>query len=126
LKIRLLCTSGTPSEGEIAAIARLALSGWCIAVRADFDAAGLRHVASILKAVPQALPWRMGAGDYTESVRDAIQEQGALEEVPDVLWDPGLSVTMRESGVAAYEESLLPVLLQDLRRGVLLLPGQLA
>jgi uncharacterized protein (TIGR02679 family) len=116
--IRLLCTSGTPSTSEIAAMGQLALMGWRIAVRADFDAAGLGHVATILEAVPHAVPWRMGVGDYVDSLRGAMKEEEVpLERVPDAQWDPELSKTMREKGFAAYEESLLPLLLEDLRRG---------
>jgi uncharacterized protein (TIGR02679 family) len=115
--IRLLCTSGTPSAIEIAAIARLAHQGWNVAVRADFDSAGLGHVAAILKAVPHSTPWRMGAGDYAESLRCAMSEGTVLEPIPDTPWDPQLSVTMRERGLAGYEESLLPLLLKDLQSG---------
>lgn len=119
--IRLLCTSGTPSAEEIAAIARLALQGWRIAVRADFDAAGLEHVAAILDKTPGAVPWRMSADDYAASLEHVIAEKVALERLPDTSWDPQLSVEMYERGVAAYEESLLPALLEDLRRGA---PGK--
>lgn len=115
--IRLLCTSGTPSAGEIAAIGRLAHNGWRIAVRADFDPAGLGHVAALLKGVPHASPWRMGADDYVGSVTSAMAEEETLERIPDTPWDPRLAVTMRAKGLAAYEEALLPLLLEDLRRG---------
>ncbi len=116
--VRLLCTIGTPSADEIAAIARLALQGWRIAVRADFDSAGLGHVAAILEKTPGAVPWRMGAKDYAESLQDVTADELALERIPDAPWDPQLSAVMRERGVAAYEESLLSALLEDLRRGV--------
>jgi uncharacterized protein (TIGR02679 family) len=115
--VRLLCTSGTPSAGEIAAIARLALVGWRIAVRADFDAAGLGHVAAVMAMVPEAVPWRMGCSDYLESLSHEMTDDAALERIPDAPWDRQLAAAMREKGVAAYEESLLPLLLEDLRRG---------
>jgi uncharacterized protein (TIGR02679 family) len=117
--IRLLCTSGTPAAQEIAAIGRLTHSGWRVAVRADFDAAGVGHVAAILKAVPDAVPWRMAAEDYLESLRhEQHQQVGPLERIPDAPWAPKLTASMRERRLAAYEESLLPLLLDDLRRGV--------
>lgn len=112
--VRLLCTSGTPAASEVAAIARLALTGWRIAVRADFDSAGLEHVATILRAVPGAAPWRMGVTDYVDSLQKAMQEEIRLERVPDVAWDPDLSNVMRAKGLAAYEEALLPLLLEDI------------
>jgi hypothetical protein len=37
LAVRLLCTVGTPSAVEAAAVGRLAAAGWNVAVRADFD-----------------------------------------------------------------------------------------
>jgi len=60
----------------------------------------------------------MGTNDYLDSIHDGIFNEAALEPIPDAPWDPELSATMRERGVAAYEESLLPFLLEDLRRGV--------
>lgn len=115
--VRLLCTSGTPSGTEVGAISQLAVLGWRVAVRADFDGAGLWHVATILKAVPDAVPWRMGVGDYVDSLQRAIHDVAPLDKVPDAPWAEELSMTMRERGFAAYEESLLPLLLEDMRRG---------
>lgn len=115
--VRLLCTSGTPAASEVAAIARLTLSGWRIAVRADFDSAGLDHVATILTAVPGASPWRMGVADYVDSLQKATQEEIRLQRISDAAWDPELSSVMREKGLAAYEEALLPLLLEDIAAG---------
>jgi uncharacterized protein (TIGR02679 family) len=116
-QIRLLCTSGTPSATEIAALARLAASGWPVAVRADFDQAGIGHVIAILQAVPRAVPWRMSAQDYTNSLQHMIIEGGALDGTPETPWDPELRTLMQTRGAVAYEEALLPLLLDDLRRG---------
>jgi uncharacterized protein (TIGR02679 family) len=118
--IRLLCTVGTPSALEIEAIARLADTGWQIAARADFDQAGLQHVASLLRGVPAARPWRMGAADYlaslaTEPADDRIRLRA--DTLPATPWDPALGLVMRERGVAAFEESLIDVLLADLIAG---------
>ncbi|MEV8612952.1 DUF2399 domain-containing protein [Amycolatopsis sp. NPDC051373] len=65
--IRLLCTVRTPSALEATVIAALADIGWQVAVRADFDVAGLAHVRMLLAACSRARPWRMGALDYTRS-----------------------------------------------------------
>jgi uncharacterized protein (TIGR02679 family) len=113
--IRLLCTVGTPSASEISAIGQLALSGWRVAVRADFDAAGIGNVAAVLRTVPQAIPWRMGVEDYINSLKEQTQEDVPLNGVPDTPWAPDLSHAMRERRVAAFEESLLTLLLEDLR-----------
>ncbi|MHB8875060.1 MAG: DUF2399 domain-containing protein [Myxococcaceae bacterium] len=117
--IRLLCTSGTPAAREIAAIARLADAGWNIAVRADFDEAGLAHVGALLDGVPAATPWRMGAEDYLASLASAHDAPLGItpSKVPATPWDPQLRTEMMKKGIAAFEESLLPELLEDLRQG---------
>ena len=116
--LHVLCTAGTPSHREVAAIAKLAAVGWRVAARADFDEAGLRHVHAILSDVPDAAPWRMSRADYEASLTsnsDVIPL--AVANVIDTPWDPTLAVAMRERGVAAYEETLLPELLGDLVSG---------
>jgi uncharacterized protein (TIGR02679 family) len=115
--VRLLCTVGTPSAAEIDAIGRLASTGWQVAVRADFDQAGLNHVAALLAGVPTARPWRMGAADYRTSIADIpagdrIRLNTAT--LPSTPWDPDLLTAMTEQGLATYEESLINKLLADL------------
>lgn len=117
--VRLICTNGTPSAIEVAAVSALEAEGWHVAVRADFDTAGIRHVNTILAAAENACPWRMSAKDYLE-VLDSLQTVDALglgQEVPEPSWDVQLGTSMQERGTPVFEESLLPLLLQDLRRG---------
>jgi uncharacterized protein (TIGR02679 family) len=113
--VRLLCTSGTPSAVEIAAIARLIEAGWQIAIRADFDAAGIAHVAAVLGAAPSSRPWRMGASDYEQSL--STGGTVPLAHVVNTPWEPALGTAMRAHGLAAFEEAMLPDLLADLRLG---------
>ena len=115
-EVRLICTSGTPSPGEIDAIARLPVAGWRVAVRADFDPAGLGHVTAILSATADARPWRMRTSDYLESVTGEPTAT-TLDAVPETGWDPTLAAAMREQRRPAYEEALLPKLLEDLCLG---------
>ncbi len=115
--VRLLCTVGTPSAREIDAIARLAAAGWRVAVRADFDEAGLQHVDAVLKAVTTARPWRMDAADYLASLAGTSSTDHARlrgRTIPATPWDPQLQRAMSERGLAAYEETLIDVLLNDL------------
>jgi uncharacterized protein (TIGR02679 family) len=116
-RIRLLCTSGTPAAREVAAVARLASAGWSVAVRADFDEAGLAHVSALLNGVQSAVPWRMEAEDYLASLASANEAPQSLDlaKLPASPWDPRLRVEMVKRRLAAFEESLLPELLQDLR-----------
>lgn len=113
--LRLLCMAGTPSALEVAAIARLSDAGWRVAIRADFDAAGIAHVAAVLRAAPSACPWRMSASDYCESLRDGATVP--LLQVPDTPWDQDLAPAMRARKLATFEEALLPGLLADLCSG---------
>jgi uncharacterized protein (TIGR02679 family) len=113
--VRLLCTSGTPSAVEISAIARLVDTGWQIAIRADFDAAGIAHVAAVLGAAPSSRLWRMGASDYEQSLSGGGTVP--LAQVGDTPWEPALGEAMREHRLAAFEEALLSDLLADLRLG---------
>jgi len=116
--VRLLCTSGTPSETEVAAIARLTQLGWNLAVRADFDEAGLRHVRSLLAATDRAVPWRMTPHDYLDSLDAVRRTPLPTDALLDSPWDPHLAYAMRKQGAAAFEESLIPRLMDDLARGV--------
>jgi len=111
--VRLVCTMGTPSAMEISAIAALATAGWRVAVRADFDPAGIRHVTALLQGVPNAVPWRMAATDYIAS-KPTVRARGALPPTP---WDPELNQAMSRAGAVAFEESLLPGILDDLQNG---------
>jgi uncharacterized protein (TIGR02679 family) len=115
--VRLLCTVGTPSAVENAAVGRLALAGWNAAVRADFDPAGLAHVRALLAAAPTAVPWRMSATDYEFSAAE-VGEAGRLGVEPSATpWAPALAAAMTARGCVAYEEDLLPLLLGDLATG---------
>jgi hypothetical protein len=59
----------------------------------------------------------MGVQDYVATVRGSRNEERVFDRIPDTPWDPALAVTLRETGVAAYEEAILPLLIEDLRRG---------
>jgi hypothetical protein len=113
----ILCTSGTPSRLETRAIARLTDAGWNLAVRADFDAAGLRHVEALIHAAPQAVPWRMDTEDYLEALDKNSTDTPADASLVTSSWNPDLALTMQMTGSWAYEESLISLLLEDLRRG---------
>jgi uncharacterized protein (TIGR02679 family) len=115
----VICTSGTPSDIEVAALARVAEAGRQLRVRADFDDAGLNHVAAILAAVPSARPWRMYAADYAQGLcRGDSGVALRVDRIRDVPWDPTLARVMIERGVAVYEESFLAELIDDIGRAL--------
>lgn len=105
--VRLICTMGNPSGLEISAITALADAGWNLAIRADFDATGIRNVTALLAAAPTARPWRMTTRDYLDSAPAAP----AKEPVPATPWDPDLAPTINATSQTAFEEALLPNIL---------------
>lgn len=115
--VRLLCTVGTPSALEVAAVRALADAGWRVAVRADFDLAGLGHVRAVLDACPDAIPWRMHAEDYLASNPTLVKDHSIPVTKLDTPWDPQLATAMTETRAPGFEEALLPQLLVDLERG---------
>lgn len=118
IPVRLLCTVGTPSATELDTLARLADSGWNIAVRAAFDASGIQHMRTALRAVPRARPWRMNANDYVRSLHPTPSQHPLdTERLPETGWDPAPHTAMCAQGRPAYEEALLNDLLDDIRSG---------
>lgn len=124
-RARLICTMGTPSGAEIRSLALLAAQGWQLWVRADFDAAGVRHVGSLLAGVPGSRPWRMGTSDYLGGLgtaQDRRDQATCGPSVPtgrdrtrlDTPWEPELGRVMAQRAVPVYEEALMPLLLSDL------------
>ncbi|GCD19277.1 hypothetical protein CTKZ_08390 [Cellulomonas algicola] len=115
----VICINGTPSSRELGALALLPVAGWRVAVRADFDQAGLRHVRDMLAAIAGAVPWRMGADDYMRSLTLAGADPlAALNRVVgETPWDPALAVEMRNRRQAAYEEVLVDDLMADISAG---------
>ncbi len=114
-RARVLCTSGTVSALEVEAVARLVSAGWRVAVRADFDGAGLAIAGALLAGVPGAVPWRMDAAHY-----ELGRSRGGAAEVHVALascWDDELRAAIAAAGVAVFEESLLPELLADVEVG---------
>jgi uncharacterized protein (TIGR02679 family) len=111
----VICMSGTPSHTEVAALRRLAQSGWILRVRADFDDAGLAHASAVLAAAPGSTPWRMGAVDYLAGLESGrSQEPLRRDRLPaSAAWDDELVPAMREAGVAVFEEAFWAELLAD-------------
>jgi uncharacterized protein (TIGR02679 family) len=115
----IVCTTGTPSAVEVAAIGGLAEVGWKVRVRADFDVAGVNHVSTILASVRGARPWRMSADDYLDGLgRSDYTVALRLDRLAATPWDPELARSMTNSGSAVYEEALLDHLLKDISSSV--------
>lgn len=116
---RIICTMGTPSKEALGALARLSAAGWRLRVQADFDAAGLKHVAGVLAQVPGAVAWRMGLVDYLQGLATDGSKSVLRHSWPLVSpWDPELARAMDATGLMVNEEALLDQLLSDVATSV--------
>ena len=114
--VPLVCFAGNPASAGWLLLRRLVEAGADVRYHGDFDWPGMSIAGRLIAA--GAAPWRLTATGYSDAVADL--EAGsrlALAGSPVATsWDPALAARMRRAGVAVHEESLLPVLLGDLRR----------
>lgn len=108
----LLCTEGVPSLACWRLLDAARGTQSALHWRNDFDWPGLRMTATAVARLG-ALPWRMGAGDYTTAL--ARGDAGGLRgATADSQWDPELAARMTAAGRAVMEERLVGLLLDDL------------
>lgn len=113
--VPLVCVSGNPSAAGRTLLRRLIDDGAAVRYHGDFDWPGVAIAGRVLGL--GASPWRLGADDYLDGV-DLLGPAAVLPlQGPPVgtPWDPELAMAMASRGVAVHEESLLDVLLADLR-----------
>ncbi|MEA2616108.1 MAG: hypothetical protein QOE72_1891 [Chloroflexota bacterium] len=107
----LVCVSGQMSIACRLLLGSLVGQGVEVRYHGDFDWGGLEIGNAVMRL--GARPWRFGSQDY----RDAVVAAGAdgLRGRPvTATWDPALSATMREMGMAVVEEAVLDDLRADL------------
>lgn|SRR5579862_375925 len=95
-------------QGQLKTSARLLLkkvsdAGWQLAYHGDFDWPGLQIATHVFKRLG-ASPWRMSTMDYKSAEPSSVALSG-----PEVsaLWDPDLTVTMKNAGHAVLDDLLL-------------------
>ncbi|HWN34773.1 MAG TPA: TIGR02679 family protein [Pseudonocardia sp.] len=110
----LICTHGQPGAAVMHLLRALCSTGATVRYHGDFDWGGLRIGNVIFSRIP-AVPWRFRTADYRAAVKPS---QGRyLTGTPATAhWDPCLTNTMRETGVAVEEEHTVDDLLSDLAR----------
>ncbi|MFC8045872.1 TIGR02679 family protein [Nocardia sp. NPDC057353] len=104
----LVCFSGNPSAAGIALAERVR-----IRYHGDFDWPGI-GIAARLHAIG-AEPWRMSADDYLAAIDSGVHRLPLTGQQAPTPWDPELAPIMHRTGLVVHEESLLNVLLMDLR-----------
>ncbi|MCM2392526.1 DUF2399 domain-containing protein [Streptomyces albipurpureus] len=108
----LVCTSGWPNSAVIQLLRALAEQGATLRYHGDFDGEGIRIAAYVMDKTP-AVPWRMAAGDYLAAL--AHTPHGPpLGRITKAPWDPVLTSSMAERGMAVVEETVADSLLDDL------------
>lgn len=106
----LICLNGVPSSSTNHLLGKIQEAGIRLRLRSDFDWAGLKILDRLHQPGVHAL-WRMGVDDYLQC--SPSQPLKGVKVVPS--WGEELAEAMEQSGLAAYEEELLDVLLGDLK-----------
>jgi uncharacterized protein (TIGR02679 family) len=106
----LVCTSGWPNTAAVLLLRQLSTAGAQVRYHGDFDGEGLRIAAYVMEKT-SASPWRMCTADYLSAAGSPGVAPGRLTAAP---WDPDLAPSLRDRGVAVYEEHVMEVLLADL------------
>lgn len=113
----LVCAEGQPSVAFRELAGRITAAGGLLRYHGDFDWPGVRMAAAMAER-HGAAPWRMAASDYLHGLRslDGARSRPLAGAPSPTPWDPALSEAMETAGTALYEESVLDLLLADLRR----------
>lgn len=113
----LVCTFGQFNLACYLLLDKLAADGATINYSGDHDPEGLLMAERLrTRYGSQLRTWRFGRGDYLAAVSDEVISEPRLKQLDRVM-TPELvevAVELRRTGLAGYQERLLPLLLQDL------------
>ncbi|MDH6236342.1 TIGR02679 family protein [Cryobacterium sp. CG_9.6] len=110
----LICVNGQPGAAVIRLLTQLVAGGARLRYHGDFDAGGLAIARTVARSVPWE-PWRFGEADYRTACESSLATSVFSGVVGETPWDAGLSGAMEELRLRVEEESVLAVLLDDLR-----------
>jgi hypothetical protein len=115
----LVCTDGIPSGAALDLVAGLAAAGCHIAVRADFDDAGLIVIDRIRSVAPRASLWRYDRDSYAAALREepGRAQSGTAPDAAEQDVTTALSLLRTaylHRSMPVHEERLLDELLRDL------------
>jgi uncharacterized protein (TIGR02679 family) len=111
----LVCTDGMPAAAQRTLLTQLAKAGARLLYHGDFDWPGIGIANYVLRAYG-ACPWRLSASDYEVAAKDAPHiEKNLIGPAVIACWDPALTTSMQDYGLAIAEEALASSLLADLR-----------
>lgn len=110
----VVCTAGEPNLVVGRVLRELVNAGADLRYHGDFDWPGIA-IANRVVAGFGARPWGMAADDYLRSVRSEAPPLAGAPVTP--AWDAELGAAMRAHGRAVHEETVLPLLLDELETG---------
>ena len=104
------CLSGSPAVAGMTLLARTV-----VCYHGDFDWPGIAIARRIFDR--GARPWRFGRDDYSDAMNrlpagSRLALTGRTEATP---WDEGLAAAMAAADIAVHEETIVGLLLADLR-----------
>ena len=109
----VICTSGQPASAAQLLLSQLKEVGCRVLYHGDFDSAGI-SIANLLIRRFSVEPWRMSAADYA-----AVNVKGPTlrSRCVEASWDENLARSLDAAHHAVLEESVLDILMDDLRQG---------
>lgn len=111
----LVCTASWPTHAGVLLLDQLQAGGARLHYHGDIDPTGLVLTEHHRRRFG-AHPWRMGAADYLAAVDEAVVTIGETATVPPTPWDPALAEAVRRHRRVVFEEQVVELLLEDLRR----------
>ncbi|MDQ2820827.1 MAG: TIGR02679 family protein [Pseudomonadota bacterium] len=114
----LVCTDGMPAAAQCVLLAQLQEAGAVLRYHGDFDWAGIAIANNVIRQF-DAAPWRMHVADYLAALHAAVPGRRRLEAcATTAVWDPALAPAMCIEQQAVDEESVIEILLCDLKKSV--------
>lgn len=114
----LVCTDGMPAAAQCVLLAQLCEAGAALRYHGDFDWAGIAIANTVISQFGAA-PWRMSVDDYRAALGAIVPDRRRFAASATVaVWDTGLALAMCAEGQAVDEESVVELLLCDLKKSV--------
>ncbi|MEH3075139.1 MAG: TIGR02679 family protein [Quadrisphaera sp.] len=107
----VVCTAGWPSAAAVRLLRGLRAAGWELRHHGDLDPDGVAITDWLVREV-EALPWRMGAADYTAAVDAGLGRTASMGRVA-ASWDAELGPAMHRAQRVVEEEAVLADLVAD-------------
>ncbi|MFW5845688.1 MAG: TIGR02679 family protein [Planctomycetota bacterium] len=109
----LVCIDGQATSAALLLLDACQAAGADLHYHGDFDWPGIAIANTLLNRYPDLRPWRFGAADLQAGA--GIAGPPLSGDPVMAAWDPDLATELTSRGHALHEESMLDLLLADLR-----------